>query len=79
MNDIINLLGINELDEDTTFLESPYETLHNLTDEASDNEEHTGDINNLPASVLKAKVILSKKKSNNNEIKARNEPKNRNA
>lgn len=57
MNDIINLLESNELSEDTIFLEPPDE---NITDEDSDNDEHTGDINHLPASVLKANVILPK-------------------
>ncbi|VVC31102.1 Hypothetical protein CINCED_3A024454, partial [Cinara cedri] len=53
VNDIINLLESNELSEDTIFLEPPDE---NITDEDSNNDEHTGDINHLPASVLKANV-----------------------
>jgi len=57
VNDIINLLEADELSEDTIFLEPPDE---NITDEDSDNDEHTGDINHLPASVLKANVILPK-------------------
>ena len=57
VNDIINLLESNELSENTIFLEPPDE---NITDEDSDNDEHTGDINHLPASVLKANVILPK-------------------
>lgn len=57
MNDIINLLESNELSEGTVYLEPPDDTC-NITDEDSDNDEHTGDINHLPASVLKANVIL---------------------
>lgn len=59
MNDIINLLESNELSEDTVYLEPPDDTFNNITDEDSDIDEHTGDINHLPASVLKANVILS--------------------